>query len=175
MSSASDLKTIHERNLRALRLRPSIGRGTATTVARVRSGSVTCDIEDGEWKLIGDEAPGDGGAGVGPDPGVYARSALASCIAIGYLYWAALLDVTLDRVEVKVEADYDASGFYGIDEAKDPGFSAVRYYVDIASSAPEEKVREIVEKADRFSSILDVFKRPVPVTRELRIAAPVAD
>jgi len=170
MAGAKDIKTIQERNIKALKLRPSAGQGTATTIVRVRSG-VTCDIEDGGWKLVADEMPGDGGAGLGPDPGVLVRAGLGSCLAMGYVMWAALKDVPLDSVEVTVEADYDARGMFGVDDSVPPGWPAVRYTVVIGSPAPEEKVRELAEYADRVSPILDDLRRAVPVSGELRIAA----
>jgi len=169
MADARDLKAVLERNIKALKLRPSIGQGTATTVVHVRSG-VTCDIEDGGWKLVADESTGDGGAGLGPDPGVLVRAGLGSCLAMGYVQWAALLDIPFDSVEVTVEADYDAVGMFGVDDSVSPGWPAVRYTVVISSPAPEERVRELVETADRHSPILDDLRRAVPVSGELRIA-----
>src|SRR5205085_3186946 len=171
MGEAKDLKTALERTRKAVELRPAIGRGTATTVVKVRSG-VTCDIEDGSWKLVADEMPGDGGAGLGPDPGVLGRAALGSCLAMGYVMWASQMDVPLDSVEVTVEADYDAAGMYGIDDSVPPGFQAMRYHVSISSPAPEGRVRELVEYADRHSSLLDSFRRAVPVSGEIKISAP---
>ena len=169
MAGAKDIKTIQERNIKALKLRPSVGQGTATTTVRVRSG-VTCDIEDGGWELVADEMPGDGGAGLGPDPGVLVRAGLGSCLAMGYVQWAALLDIPLDSVEVTVEADYDARGMYGVDDSVSPGWPAVRYTAVIGSPAPEERVRELVETADRHSPVLDDLRRALPVSGELRIA-----
>ncbi len=171
---AKDLKTAMQRNKKAIELRPAIGRGTATTTVKARSG-VTCDIEDGPWELVADEMPGDGGAGLGPDPGVLGRAALGSCLAMGYVMWASQMDVPLDSVEVTVEADYDASGMYGIDDSVDPGFQAMRYNVSISSPAPEERVRELVEFADRHSSLLDSFRRAVPVSGEIKVTTPVAE
>ena len=170
MGNSKDLKTIKERNIKAIRLRPSIGQGTATTKVRVRSG-LTCDIEDGGWKLVADEMPGDGGDGLGPDPGVLVRAGLGSCLAMGYVIWAALLDIPLDSVEVVVEADYDARGMYGVDESVPPGWTAVRYTTNISSPAPPEKLRELVEFADGHSSVLDIIRRAVPVRGDLRIGA----
>ncbi len=165
------LRDIQERASKALRLRPTIGIGTATTTARVRSG-LTCDIEDGGWKLVADEMPGDGGAGLGPDPGVYGRAALASCLAVGYVMWAARLDIPLHGVDVVVEADYDARGMYGVDDSVSPGWTDVRCKVTLASPAAEERLRALVATADRYSSLLDVFQRPLKVTRELVLLSP---
>ncbi len=165
-----DLKSIMERNKKALMLRPNIGQGTATTTVRIRDG-LTADIEDGQWKLVGDEGPGDGGNGLGPDPGVFTRAGLGSCLAMGYVMWAAVFDVPLDSVEVTVEADYDATGMYGIDDGVAPGWSAVRYATKISSPAPEERVRELIDYADRHSSVLDIIRRAIPVSGETKISA----
>jgi uncharacterized OsmC-like protein len=168
---AGNLKTIQDRNAKTLRLRPSMGQGTATTRVKVRSG-VTCDIEDGGWKLIADEGAGDGGAGLGPDPGVYGRAALGSCLAMGYVLWAARMEIPLDSVEVIVEADYDARGMYGVDDDVPPGWTGLRYTTHISSPAGEEKVRELVRAADEHSPLLDDFRRAIAVTGEIKIAAP---
>ena len=163
------LRSAVERNIKAIRLRPSVGQGTAVTKVTVRDGC-TADIEDGGWKLVSDEMPGDGGAGLGPDAGVLVRAGLGSCLAQGYVTWAARLDIPLDSVEVTVEADYDARGMFGVDESVPTGWGAVRYTAVISSPAPEERVRELVETADRRSPILDDLRRALPVSGELRIA-----
>ena len=82
-----------------------------------------------------------------------------------------VLDVPLDRVAVTVEADYDARGMFGVDDSVAPGWGAVRYTAVISSPAPEERVRELVETADRHSPILDDLRRALPVSGEHRIAA----
>lgn len=111
--------------------------------------------------------PGDGGLGLGPDPGVFARAALGSCLAMGYVMWAAQLGVPLRGVEMVVEADYDARGMLGVDDSISPGWSAVRYTVAIDSSAPQDVIEKVVNQADKYSSLLDAFQRPLSVTRKL--------
>lgn len=167
-----DLKSLIDRNKKVLALRPSIGQGTATTTVRIRDG-LTADIEDGQWKLVGDESPGDGGNGLGPDPGVFTRAGLGSCLAIGYVMWAAAFRVPLDSVEVTVEADYDARGMYGVDDSLPPGWGAVRYTTKISSPAAEERVRELIDYADRHSSVLDIIRRAIPVSGEVKITSAV--
>jgi hypothetical protein len=43
---------------------------------------------------------------------------------------------------------------------------------DMRSTASAERVNQVVELADRYSSILDAFKRPLAVTREVEQLAP---
>jgi uncharacterized OsmC-like protein len=166
-----DLKTAIERNVKAIQLRPSVGQGTATTRVVVRSGATTCDIEDGDYKLVADVDRGEGGDGAGPDPGVLVRSGPGACLAIGYTMWSARLDVPLDSIEVIVEADYDARGMYGVDDGVSPGWSAIRYTTHVESSAPAERVRELLEIADAHSPILDDLRRAGTISGEHRIAA----
>ena len=165
------LKTAIERNIKAIELRPSIGRGTAVTKVRIRDGC-TADIEDGGWKLISDESVKDGGNGEGPDPGVYGRAALGACVAMGYAMWAAKMGVPMDKIEVEVEADYDASGMFGLDDSIAPGWHAMRYKVMIESSAPEDEIQRLLDYADAHSSLLDCFARALPIQRDVQIAAP---
>src|SRR5574341_2378482 len=162
-TTTNNVKTLMERNQKAIRLRPSVGQGTATTTVRIRSG-LTADIEDGAWKLVADESAGEGGAGLGPDPGVFTRAGLGSCLAIGYMMWAQYFEVPLDRVEVTVEADYDARGMYDVDASIPPGLGSVRYSARISSPAPEQRVRELLEYADKHSSVLDIIQRAIPVS-----------
>ena len=166
------LKTAVERNAKAIELRPSIGQGTAVTKVRVRD-ACTAEIEDGGWKLIADESEHEGGGGEGPDSGVFGRAALGSCLAIGYAMWSAKLGVPFESLEVDVEADYDARGMFGVDDSVSPGWPAMRYRVRIESSAPEDEVRRVVDYADEHSPLLDDFRRPLTVERELKISAPV--
>ncbi len=165
----TDLKTTIERNVSSITEQPSVGQGTATTRVSVRPGTTTCDIEDGDFKLVADNGRDDGGGGLGRDPGVFVRGGLGACLAMGYAMWAARLDVPLDEVEVTVEADYDARGMFGIDKSVVPGWSAVRYTASVTSSAPADRVREVLETADRYSPTLDDLRRAGDVTGEHRI------
>jgi uncharacterized OsmC-like protein len=172
MAEQRDLKTTLERAIKAVKLRPAMGQGTAATTVRIRD-NLTADIEDGGWKLVADEGRDLGGDGHGPDPGVFTRAALGSCLAIGYVMWAAVFEVPIESVEVVVEADYDARGLFGLDDSMAPGWSAVRYTARITSAAPEARVRELVGYADKHSSVLDIIQRAIPVSGEVQVAAKV--
>lgn len=165
-----DMKIALERNRNAIEQKPELGRGTATTKVRIR-GACTVDIEDGGWKLVCDESVGDGGGGEGPDPGVYGRAALGSCLAMGYAQWGAILGVPLDSIEVDVHSDYDAFAMFGFDKTKPPGWGRVRYVVRIESSAPEEDIRRLIDQTDALSPLLDDFARALSIQREVQITA----
>ncbi len=172
MQRTEQIKSSFERSAKALVMRPSVGRGTATTKVRLRDG-LTCDVEDGQWKLTVDMSAKSGGDGRAPDPGVYGRTALGSCLAIGYTLWAATLGVAFSRLEVEVQADYDSGGYHGVADVP-PGYSQVRCVITVESDAPEADVLNAIDQADAHSPYRDVFTRALDVRREVRIAQPKA-
>jgi uncharacterized OsmC-like protein len=162
-----DIKTAFDRVARALTLRPSFGRDTGITRARIREG-LTCDIDSGPWRLVADMPAPAGGSAAGPTPGVYGRAALASCLAIGYKMYAAALDVPIESLEVEVQADYDDAALYGVSDSP-AGYLEVRYVVTVESSAPEADVLRVLDEGDAHSPYLDVFSRAQACRRIVRI------
>lgn len=167
MADAKTIKKTFERNRQLLTIKPSKGQYTTTTKIRLYDGT-TCEIEHKHWKFKADVGKTEAGNDRGPGPGILERAALGSCLAIGYSKWAAYLDVPINNLEVEVIGDVDARGAYGIDDVT-PGYKALRYRVLIDSPAPEEAIREVIEKADAHSPVLESFKRPIPVDREVEI------
>jgi len=161
------LKSAFERNAKAMTLRPSLRQGTARTKVSLRDG-LTCDVEDGNWKLTVDASPKSGGDGRGPDPGVFGRAALGSCLAISYRLWAAKLGVDIRAIDVEVQADYDAGPHYGVTDAP-PGYRQVRYIVTVESDAPEADVLKVLDTADARSPLRDDFARALDLRREIQV------
>ena len=167
---SDDIKTKLERNMKVLELRPSVGQGTAVTTVRLDQG-LAFDIEEGPWKLRSDMGEKHGGSNTGPNPGVFGRATLGSCLATSYALWAAHFGVTLNRLEVEVQADYDARGMYGLDDVP-PGYTQIRYVVTVESDSPDEEVRRMLDHADACCDYLYVFREPHDVRREVRILEP---
>lgn len=162
-----NIKTAFERNGRAIELRPAVGKKTAITKVRVVQG-VHCEAEEGRWKVVADASEKSGGTALGPDPGLLVRSALGTCLAMGYVIWAAHLDVPVNNIEVEIEADFDARGQHDM-AGISPGYSEIRYLVRIESDAPESDIERVVETADRASMVGDVFRRAHTLKRTLTI------
>lgn len=161
-----------ERNVKAILLRPSIGRGTATTRVRLKPG-LECEIEDGVWRLTAGMSDKSGGTNAGPNPGVLGRGALGACLAVGYAMWAARLGVPIAALDIEVQADYDGRGELGMADDVPPGYLQVRYRVNVWSSAPEQDVCRVIDLADKYSAYRDVFARAQDMRRELLINPPL--
>lgn len=168
----TSIKTAFERNGRAIELRPAVGRKTAVTKVRVVQG-VHCEAEEGRWKVVADASEKSGGTAMGPDPGLLVRSALGTCLAMGYVIWAAHLEVPLSDIEVEIEADFDVRGQHDVDSIP-PGYSEIRYLVRIQSDAPESDIERVVETADRASMVGDVFRRAHTLKRTLTVTRPAS-
>lgn len=169
MKGEERIRTAFERATKAMRLRDSIGRGTAVTRVTMREG-FTCEIEDGRWNLTVDMSEKGGGDGRGPDPGVMGRSALGSCLAIAYRQWLVQREVPISSLEVEIQADYDARGEYGVTDDS-PAYSEIRYVVTVESDAPEEQIIRVLDEAETRCTYLVIFSQPQRLRRELHIVA----
>ncbi len=170
--SDDQIRTALDRNVKAVTLRPSIGRGTAVTKARLRHGLV-CDIQDGPWTLVADMTEKYGGTNTAPNPGVLGRAALGSCLVICYAAWAARLGVPIDSLEVEVQADYDVRGELGVSDEVRPGYSEIRYIVTVSSPASAEEVERCLDIADRHSAWHDTIANATTLVCERRVRSTV--
>ena len=170
MSESEKIKQAFERTVKTFSLKPSLGLGTGVSKTRIKNG-LTCEIQEGRWKFLADMPASVGGNDEGPTPGVYGRAALGSCLAVGYMLRASAMGITIDALEVEVQADYDDGGLFGTGD-KDPGYQEVRYTVTIESEATEEDILKLLDEADKHSPYLDVFTRGQACKREVHIISP---
>ena len=167
MTDMARIRTAFERNANTVARRPAAGQKTYVTTARVRHG-LTCDIEEGPWRLTADLTATCGGNGAGPTPGTLGRAALGSCLAISYMLWAARLGIPLAQVAVEVHADADARGLYGVDDVP-AGYTSVRYVVSLSSPASHEEILHVLDTAEAHSPYMDVFRRAYTLQRSVHL------
>jgi len=149
----SDLKALFDRKARVMARRPAFARGTAQ--ARISLGEgLACDVEHQERRLLVDEAASEGGGGTGAPPDDLMRASIGASLAIGYRVWGARLGVAIDAVELEMTCEYDLRGQLGVADDVTAAWQSVRFDVTIASNAPEEAIRRVVDTADRHSPML---------------------
>jgi uncharacterized OsmC-like protein len=168
MADPRTIREITERNVKLLTLKATRGHLTGVTKARIEEG-VRCVIEDGPWKLTADMPVKAGGEETGPTPGTLGRGALASCLAMSIVIWAARREIPVDAVEVEVRAEFDARGELGVGENVRAGYKDVRYLVSVDSPAAEDVLVELIETAERHSPYVDVFARAQSMKRLVRL------
>jgi uncharacterized OsmC-like protein len=107
------------------------------------------------------------GADTGPNPAECLLHALAACLTTSLVYVAAARGVKLTEVESTLEGDMDVRGALGLDDDYRNGFERVRVSFKVVGDAPEEKLREVVERARRRSAVYDIVSNGVPVDVEV--------
>ena len=76
----------------------------------------------------------------------------------------------LTAVESTVTGDMDVRGALGVAEDARNGFERIGVSFRVAGNAPEEKLREVVERARERSAVYDMVTNGVPVAVEVAVA-----
>jgi uncharacterized OsmC-like protein len=102
-----------------------------------------------------------------PNPAEYLLHALAACLTTSLVYVAAARKVELTSVESTLEGEMDVRGALGLSDELRNGFERIRVSFRVTGDAPEEKLREVVERARQRSAVYDMVTNGVPVAVEV--------
>ncbi|MBZ0261546.1 MAG: OsmC family protein [Hyphomicrobiales bacterium] len=151
-----------------LKKNPTAALSTDSTAVAVLEKGLRCRVEGPGGAVVTTDMPtAIGGEGLAPGPGWLLRAALASCDATMIAMRAAVEGVTLTELEVKVDSDSDDRGLVGADDAVPAGPLRVRVRVRIVSTAPAERLKEIIDWAERHSPVGDAVRRAVPISMKV--------
>jgi uncharacterized OsmC-like protein len=75
--------------------------------------------------------------------------------------------VQLTSVESVLTGDMDVRGALGVDDEPRNGFERIGVSFRVTGDAPEEKLREVVERAKARSAVYDMVTNGVPVAVEV--------
>jgi len=124
----------------------------------------------GGVSLTTDMVPSVGGTASGPSPGWLLRAAEASCVATLIAMRAAMLDVTLDKLDVTVDSESDDRGLLGIDDSVPAGPLSGRVAIRIAAEGVgRATLEEIAEWGVKHCPVCDALEREVPIHIEFAI------
>jgi uncharacterized OsmC-like protein len=110
------------------------------------------------------------GTDTGANPAEHLLHALAACLTTSLVYVAAARKVRLTEVRSTIEGDMDVRGALGLSDEVRNGFTRIRVSFEVKGDAPEEKLREVVERARQRSAVYDMVTNGVPV--ELSVDLP---
>jgi uncharacterized OsmC-like protein len=116
------------------------------------------------FMLEGDEPPVLLGGNAGPNSVEAVLHALASCLAVGFIYNAAAQGINVEGLSIDLEGDLDLRAFLGLSNEMRPGYSDIRLTYRVKSAAPREKIEQLCEYVQKTSPVLDIIRNPVPVT-----------
>lgn len=118
--------------------------------------------------LEGDEPPVLLSANAGPNAVEAILHALASCLAVGFIYNAAAQGIEVESLKFDMEGDLDLRAFLGLSEEVRPGYEGIRVTYHVRSNAPREKIVALCDYVQKTSPVLDIIRNPVPVTVSLK-------
>ena len=131
--------------------------GFRHAVASNSSDSFTVHVQAGKLNWLLDEPEAIGGKGAAPDPVTSFLGALCGCLLISLQITARARQVPVSRASVSAKAD--EKGFV----------KTIDVDLTVYSSAPEEKVRTVVERAERGCYIKGLLKESIEYKRTLTI------
>jgi len=109
------------------------------------------------------------GTDTGPNPAEYLLHALAACLTTTLIYVASARGVRLTEVESTLEGNMDVQGCLGLSDEHRNGFEEIRAGFRIKGDAPEEKLREVLERAQERSAVFDMVTHGVPVQVDVSV------
>jgi organic hydroperoxide reductase OsmC/OhrA len=118
--------------------------------------------QGGAFTLTVDRPAAAGGGGLGFSGGQLLYLAIAACWSNDLYREAATMGIELDGVEITVDGDFPARG---------AGSTPITVDVLVRSSAPEERVRELIAEVERVAEIPRAIREGPPIEIRPRIEA----
>ena len=122
---------------------------------------------DTAFTLESDEPSVLSGSNLGPNAVEAILYALASCLAVGFAYNAAVPGIQIEALDFTLEGEIDLHGFLGL-SGQVTGYQHIHVFCRLKSDASREKLLELCEYVQRTSPVLDIIRTPVPVTVTLQ-------
>ncbi|MGJ4788802.1 OsmC family peroxiredoxin [Leptospira koniambonensis] len=120
------------------------------------AGGLKLNLQSRDHKWVVDEPEILGGTDQGPNPVELVLGGLASCVGVLVSLYAPAHKVELKDFNVFVEGDLDLDGFQEIAAVR-PGFSQIRYRVDIETDSPKENVNSLLSHIERICPVKDTL------------------
>lgn len=111
--------------------------------------------------LEGDEPPVLLGSNHAPNAVEAVLHALASCLAVGFVYNATARDIEVRGLQFELEGELDLHGFLGLSDDVRPGYRHVQVTYRVDCDASPETVDELCAYVQRTSPVVDMLRNPV--------------
>ena len=104
----------------------------------------------------------------GANPVEYALAALNGCLTTTLIYHAAAQGVKIEEVESTLSGDLDIQGLLGMSEKVRNGYEKIKVTFKVKADASEEKIKELVDLAQKRSPVFDIISHPTPIEVSLQ-------
>jgi uncharacterized OsmC-like protein len=94
--------------------------------------------------------------------GDFLLASLAGCYEVTLRLVAAASKVTINRLDLRVEGEWDARGTLGFPDVP-VAYTAIRILVDLDADGPEERIARLAELTERYCVVSQTLKTPPTV------------
>ena len=119
--------------------------------------------EGGPFTLVTDRPSSAGGGGLGFNGGQLLYMSIAACWSNDLYREAATVGIELDGVEITVDGDFPARG---------SGSTPISVDLVVRSTAPEDRVRELIAEVERVAEIPRAIREGPPITVRAEVIGP---
>lgn len=120
-----------------------------------------------EFSIAADEPFELLGQNTAPNPQELLMAAFNACITVGYVANAAVMGVTLEKVEIETDGELNLRGFLGIDPNVKPGYDSIRCRVRLKGNGTAEQYQAIHEQVVKTSPNYFNVSQPIRVDATL--------
>ncbi len=151
--------------------------GDAALCAEPMSGQVT-QVADGfkntaifgSHEFIIDEPIGFGGTNTAANPAEIMMGAIAASIAVTLRGHAALMDIPVGAVIIKIGGALDIRGFFDVEDHVRSGFPQIDIDVRVETSASADALNVLLKRVLRSCPVLDNVQNPTEISVKLSAA-----
>lgn len=118
--------------------------------------------------VVVDEPKGFGGEDSAANPAEVLLAALGASLSVTLRCHAALLGMSVGRIEVDLSGDLDIRGFFGTDPAIRSGFQSLTLKVALESDADAAQRARLMAAVERGCPVLDTCRGATSITIELQ-------
>lgn len=130
----------------------------------VQSGDMRAEGRFGRHVVVVDEPKVFGGKDSAANPAEVLLAALGASLSVTLRCHAALLGISVGRIQVDLAGDLDIRGFFDADPAVRSGFQSLTLTVKVDSNASPEQLARLLAAADRGCPVLDACRGATPIS-----------
>jgi uncharacterized OsmC-like protein len=145
----------------------STWKGQTRSEARVQSIVLNGQEIPRQFSIVADEPSELLGQNTAPNPQELLMAAFNACIMVGYVATAAVMGVTLEKVEIETQGELDLRGFLGLDPNVKPGYDSIRYVVRMKGDGTAEQFAAIHENVRKTSPNYFNIAAPIDIKSEV--------
>ncbi|TQR17882.1 OsmC family protein [Psychrobacillus soli] len=142
------------------------GTKTKVTTNGIKFGDQTLERN---FSFIIDEPEQLLGENTNPTPQEYLLGGMGACMIVGYSVGASVMGITLEKLEIDMEAGLNLRGFLEVDPEASIGFKDVKYTIRVKGNGTKEQFEKIHQKVIDFSPNRATISNAITVIPDLVI------